>query len=538
MSEAVGKIKRLFDPLSGDEPDISEVSKWFIPMSEEMVAKFMSRTTVPTWSFIVHLSDYDINTFLLTCKSESQLERLRITCHPDMGKYSIGHIKPMLFNSLFEIVFNILLSRLQIKIEDEADLVPSMYNKCMIPSETWFIAGICKFQRSKFYRKGQPDTFAVWMSEEGGFKIGIRTETAVDIIDIFTSGKGYSIDMKHHFRTVEELVRYYGKYCMNAPKYDKILPKPHVCSSFYVSMISQRIDSLSVKREVAGGKSCTGFELEFNEVAARSAENKFPYSVSSKNRQKNRYGNVPAYDHTRVKLYDCDNDYINANYVKADVKSKSLAYILCQGPKPNTIEDMWRMIIQENVKTIVILTGLVEKSVVKCEKYWPELEESRNLWDEYKITTVKEGGCENIGVITISIDKNDGTFNSWCKIYHYKSWPDCGVPDDPWALLKLLLMTNERRDKYPLVPTIVHCSAGIGRTGTFVMLDIIMNQIKYQGVSTIVDIMETLIKLRTQRTSLVQTLTQYEFIYAAINAYLNWRLGKAKFINEKITDDE
>ncbi|KII60993.1 Tyrosine-protein phosphatase non-receptor type 6 [Thelohanellus kitauei] len=379
------------------------------------------------------------------------------------------------------------------------------------------------------------------MSEEGEFKIAIRTEFDVSIIDIHTNRKGYTIDFKQNFKSIEELVVYYQKYAINSSDsdYDRRLPKPYVCSAFHASMISQRIETLRRNEGDSNERQISLFIQEYSDLDRISKRSVYFYSEATKAnaRGKNRYSNILAYDHTRVKLMNCEDDYINANYVNADFQTEAPAYILCQAPTEKTIDDMWRMIIQESVKTIVILTGLIESSGVKCEKYWPDLNESRKLWDEYKVTTVEEDICANIDTITVAIAKNDGSLNFECKLYHYKTWPDHGVPKQSWTVLKLITILNERREIYPNSTTVVHCSAGVGRTGTFVVLDIILNQIKNRGVSTVIDIKEALLKLRKQRAALVQSCKQYEFIYTTIKTYIDWRLGHPKYLNLQMEPD-
>ncbi|KII60994.1 hypothetical protein RF11_13967 [Thelohanellus kitauei] len=104
-------------------------------MSEDMVLNFLRQTRVPTSSFAIHLSDHDNNTFLLTCKSERQIDQLKIICHPEMKKYSIGKPDPLFFNSLFELAYDILMSRVHVQLDGEVDLSLKNHSRCMIPTE-------------------------------------------------------------------------------------------------------------------------------------------------------------------------------------------------------------------------------------------------------------------------------------------------------------------------------------------------------------------------------------------------------------------
>uniref|UniRef100_A0A672RN03 protein-tyrosine-phosphatase n=1 Tax=Sinocyclocheilus grahami TaxID=75366 RepID=A0A672RN03_SINGR len=219
------------------------------------------------------------------------------------------------------------------------------------------------------------------------------------------------------------------------------------------------------------------------------------------NRTKNRYGNIIAYDHSRVILQpmedDPSSDYINANYI--DVS----------GPVHETVYDFWRMIWQEQSACIVMVTNLVEVGRVKCYKYWPD---DAEVYGDFKVTFVEVEPLAEYVVRTFTLERRGFNEVREVKQFHFTGWPDHGVPYHATGLLSFI-----RRVKMSNPPTagpiVVHCSAGAGRTGCYIVIDIMLDMAEREGV---VDIYNCVKALRSRRINMVQTEEQYIFIHDAI----------------------
>lgn len=237
----------------------------------------------------------------------------------------------------------------------------------------------------------------------------------------------------------------------------------------------------------------------------------FPYDHSKRpnNKLKNRFQKAYCYDHSRVVLKsipgEADSDYINANYI--DRVDTPKYYIATQGPKDDTVRDFWRMVWHVKSSVIIMLTNLTEKGKIKCSKYWPEsdtpmetcgLKIASESAREFATYTIREFRIENT--------RGGGEYRKVIQ-YHFTAWPDHGTPDPIEIIVFAHKIISRKKDSPG--PYIVHCSAGIGRTGTYLAFDALFEYGKRTGR---LNIFEYVKNMRKDRMNMVQTLDQYIFL--------------------------
>ncbi|XP_075611086.1 receptor-type tyrosine-protein phosphatase eta isoform X6 [Balearica regulorum gibbericeps] len=252
-----------------------------------------------------------------------------------------------------------------------------------------------------------------------------------------------------------------------------------------------------------------GFAEEYEELKSAGVHQPKFAAELAENRGKNRYNNVLPYDISRVKLSDQSSptdDYINANYMPGYNSKK--AFIAAQGPLPNTIEDFWRMIWEKNIYSIVMLTKCVEQARTKCEQYWPDNESKK--YGDIIVTKVSGIDLPEWTIRDFTVEKSNTTESHTVRQFHFTSWPDHGVPETTDLLINFRHLVHEYSSQNPIdSPTLVHCSAGVGRTGTFIAIDRLIQQIEMENT---VDVYGVVYDLRMHRPLMVQTEDQYIFL--------------------------
>ncbi|XP_013884068.1 receptor-type tyrosine-protein phosphatase delta isoform X16 [Austrofundulus limnaeus] len=230
------------------------------------------------------------------------------------------------------------------------------------------------------------------------------------------------------------------------------------------------------------------------------------------NKPKNRYANVIAYDHSRVILSSVDgvpgSDYINANYI--DGYRRQNAYIATQGPLPETFGDFWRMVWEQHTANIVMMTKLEEKSRVKCDQYWPT--RGTETYGLIQVTLLDTVELATYSMRTFALYKSGSNEKREVRHFQFTAWPDHGVPEHPTPFLAFLRRVKSCNPP-DAGPMIVHCSAGVGRTGCFVVIDAMSERIKHEKT---IDIYGHVTLMRSQRNYMVQTEDQYIFIHDAL----------------------
>uniref|UniRef100_A0A8D0A9X4 protein-tyrosine-phosphatase n=1 Tax=Sander lucioperca TaxID=283035 RepID=A0A8D0A9X4_SANLU len=241
------------------------------------------------------------------------------------------------------------------------------------------------------------------------------------------------------------------------------------------------------------------------------------------NRGKNRYNNILPYDSTRVKLSYVDDDpcsdYINASYIPGNNFRRE--YVATQGPLPGTKDDFWKMIWEQNVHNMVMVTQCVEKGRVKCDHYWP-CDQDSLYYGDMIVQMLSESVLPEwtIREFTICSDEQRRV-SRLVRQFHYTVWPDHGVPDTTHSLIQFVRTVRDYVNRSPgSGPTVVHCSAGVGRTGTFIVLDRVLQQLDTKDT---LDIYGAVFDLRLHRSHMVQTECQYSYLHQCVRDVLRAR---------------
>ncbi|XP_028286509.1 receptor-type tyrosine-protein phosphatase beta [Parambassis ranga] len=241
------------------------------------------------------------------------------------------------------------------------------------------------------------------------------------------------------------------------------------------------------------------------------------------NRGKNRYNNILPYDSTRVKLSCVDDDpcsdYINASYIPGN--SFRREYIATQGPLPGTKDDFWKMVWEQNVHNVVMVTQCVEKGRVKCDHYWP-FDQDPLYYGDLIVQMMSESVLPEWTIREYNIcSEEQHSFRRLIRQFHYTVWPDHGVPETTQSLIQFVRTVRDYVNRSPgSGPTVVHCSAGVGRTGTFIVLDRMLQQLDTKDT---VDIYGAVFDLRLHRSHMVQTEVQYLYLHQCVRDVLRAR---------------
>ncbi|XP_045151367.1 tyrosine-protein phosphatase non-receptor type 1 isoform X1 [Echinops telfairi] len=245
----------------------------------------------------------------------------------------------------------------------------------------------------------------------------------------------------------------------------------------------------------------------------------FPCKVAKlpKNKNRNRYRDVSPFDHSRIKLHHEDNDYINASLIRMEEAQRS--YILTQGPLPNTCGHFWEMVWEQKSRGVVMLNRVMEKGSLKCAQYWPQREEKEMIFEDtnLKLTLISEDIKSYYTVRQLELENITSQETREILHFHYTTWPDFGVPESPASFLNFLFKVRESGSlSQEHGPIVVHCSAGIGRSGTFCLADTCLLLMDKRKDPSSVDIKKVLLEMRKFRMGLIQTADQLRFSYLAV----------------------
>uniref|UniRef100_A0A672JAV3 protein-tyrosine-phosphatase n=1 Tax=Salarias fasciatus TaxID=181472 RepID=A0A672JAV3_SALFA len=509
--------------------------RWFHPNITGIEAEQLLLTRGVHGSFLARPSKSNPGDFTLSVRRNDEVTHIKIQNSGDYYDLYGGEK----FATLAELV-QYYTEQQDLLRERNGHVIELKYPlNCKDPtSERWYHGHLSGRDAEKLLTdKGKAGSFLVRESQSkpGDFVLSVLTneekhenvdrKTKVTHVMIRYQDGKYDVGGGERFDTLADLVDHYKKNPMVEKSGIVVhLKQPFNATRINAANIENRVRELN-KVADNSEKPKQGFWEEFEVLQQQECKLLYPRKEGQKpeNKSKNRYKNILPFDTTRVEIRDADpdvlgSDYINANYIR--VKGK--VFIATQGCLQNTVIDFWKMVYQENTHVIVMTTKEMERGRNKCVRYWPDLHATKEF-GKVLVRNVDERPAQDYVLRKLEVtrlDRKEPLRYIWH--YQYLSWPDHGVPNEPGGVLWFLEEVNRTQSAIPDTgPIVVHCSAGIGRTGTIIVIDILIDIINRQGLDCDIDIPKTIQRVRQQRSGMVQTEAQYKFIYMAVQQYID-----------------
>ncbi|KAL4648381.1 tyrosine-protein phosphatase non-receptor type 11-like isoform X3 [Arapaima gigas] len=518
--------------------------RWFHPNITGMEAEQLLLTRGVHGSFLARPSKSNPGDFTLSVKRHSEVTHIKIQNSGDYYDLYGGEK----FATLAELV-QYYTEQQDLLREKNGDIIELKYPlNCKDPtSERWYHGQLSGRDTEKLLTdKGKPGSFLVRESQSkpGDFVLSVLTHeekhenaerrTKVTHVMIRYQDSKFDVGGGEKFDTLSDLVEHYKKNPMVEKSGIVVhLKQPFNATRINAANIENRVRELN-KVADNSEKPKQGFWEEFEMLQQQECKLLYPRKEGQRpeNKGKNRYKNILPFDTTRVELRmvvpDVPGaDYINANYIRnmhdeGRYAAESKVFIATQGCLQNTVTDFWKMVYQENTHVIVMTTKEMERGRSKCVRYWPDIDSTREF-GQLSVRNIEERQAQDYilrELEVVCVDQSEPPRTVWH--YQYLSWPDHGVPNEPGGVLCFLNQINQTQNAIPGAgPIIVHCSAGIGRTGTIIVIDILVDIINRQGLDCDIDVPKTIQMVRRQRSGMVQTEAQYKFIYMAVQQYIS-----------------
>ncbi|XP_077580854.1 tyrosine-protein phosphatase non-receptor type 11b [Stigmatopora nigra] len=519
--------------------------RWFHPNVTGIEAEQLLLTRGVHGSFLARPSKSNPGDFTLSVRRNDEVTHIKIQNSGDYYDLYGGEK----FATLAELV-QYYTEQQDLLRERNGHVIELKYPlNCKDPtSERWYHGHLSGRDAEKLLtEKGKTGSFLVRESQSkpGDFVLSVLThedkhenvdrKTKVTHVMIRYQHDGkYDVGGGERFDTLADLVDHYKKNPMVEKSGIVVhLKQPFNATRINAANIENRVRELN-KVADNSEKPKQGFWEEFEVLQQQECKLLYPRKEGMKpeNKSKNRYKNILPFDTTRVEIRDTDSDvpgsdYINANYIRGSQEEgrqldDDKFFIATQGCLQNTVADFWKMVHQENTHVIVMTTKEMERGRNKCVCYWPNLHTSVEF-GRVLVRNVDERPAQDYILRKLEVtrlDRREPLRYIWH--YQYLSWPDHGVPNEPGGVLWFLEEINRTQKTIPESgPIVVHCSAGIGRTGTIIVIDILIDIISRHGLDCDIDIPKTIQRVRQQRSGMVQTEAQYKFIYMAVQQYID-----------------
>ncbi|CAG01714.1 unnamed protein product, partial [Tetraodon nigroviridis] len=553
--------------------------RWFHPNITGIEAEQLLLTRGVHGSFLARPSKSNPGDFTLSVRRSDEVTHIKIQNSGDYYDLYGGEK----FATLAELV-QYYTEQQDLLRERNGHVIELKYPlNCKDPtSERWYHGHLSGRDAEKLLTdRGKAGSFLVRESQSkpGDFVLSVITneekhenvdrKTKVTHVMIRYQDGKYDVGGGERFDTLADLVDHYKKNPMVEKSGIVVhLKQPFNATRINAANIENRVRELN-KVADNSEKPKQGFWEEFEVLQQQECKLLYPRKEGQKpeNKSKNRYKNILPFDTTRVEIKETDSDlagsdYINANYIRSVHEdgrhvTEGKVFIATQGCLQNTVIDFWKMVYQENTHVIVMTTKEVERGRNKCVRYWPDLHGTKEF-GKVLVRNVDERPAQDYILRKLEVTRLDKESPRYIWHYQYLSWPDHGVPNDPGGVLWFLEEVNRTQSTIPDTgPIVVHCSAGIGRTGTIIVIDILIDVINRQGegrqtgntrlpfhlthiwrcvllivaclfvrlcapgLDCDIDIPKTIQRVREQRSGMVQTEAQYKFIYMAVQQYID-----------------
>ncbi|KAJ8265023.1 hypothetical protein COCON_G00141220 [Conger conger] len=511
--------------------------RWFHPNISGMEAEQILLTRGVHGSFLARPSKSNPGDFTLSVRRNDEVTHIKIQNSGDYYDLYGGET----FATLAELV-QYYTEQHGLLREKNGDVIELKYPlNCKDPtSERWYHGHLSGRDAEKLLmEKGKPGSFLVRESQSkpGDFVLSVLTNeekqenmdrrTKVTHVMIRCQDGKYDVGGGERFDTLADLVEHYKKNPMVEKSGIVVhLKQPFNATRINAANIENRVRELN-KMADNSEKPKQGFWEEFEVLQQQECKLLYPRKEGQRpeNKSKNRYKNILPWIYRGVELVVIavfTSDKFRNLSEEGHSVDEGKVYIATQGCLQNTIVDFWKMVYQENTHVIVMTTKEMERGRNKCVRYWPDIKCTKEF-GKVRVKNIEERPAQDYVLRELEVtrlDRSDPPRYIWH--YQYLTWPDHGVPNEPGGVLSFLDQVNRAQSAFPRTgPIVVHCSAGIGRTGTIIVIDLLIDIINRQGLDCDIDIPKTIQMVRQQRSGMVQTEAQYKFIYMAVQQYID-----------------